>query len=361
MKTTPLAFAWAHLSIAMSLFVVACGGASPTSSVAIPQNAQPATPVEAPPPPIPEDLWALVPSSAMLVADLDLARVRQWSHYSTLTRWLSQYACVQAGARTELLDRVERVVAAISLRTERDVDGLLLLRGSFSGADLAMIAAEIDGNLQPKQLGRWEAYADENDLVVLLDARTLLIAGGSWSDESLKLAAGTGGQNVREAAFVQALSSRIAGEGNVFVAMAAPAGGVARDILRDIERWGGSASAIAKGLAAAPYWGVSARFDGDSAGLHAMAIAAGGTEGNATALIEAFRSAFWQAGLFMRLIGLPPILTNASLQQAAGVATVGLQATGAEAATLLTRLEDVIKGGAPACEASASIATSPTP
>lgn len=360
MTTPHPAFAWAPLWIATCLLTGGCGGANTPPPTTVPSSAAPTVVAEPPPPPIPEDLWALVPVDAMLVADLDLARFRQWSHYPTARRWIEQYGCVQAGPQIDLLDRVERAVAAITLRGSNDLDGLLVLRGTFTDADVALIAAEVDSNLQKQPRGRWQAYADANDLVVLLDPTTVLIASGAWGEESLKLA-GASGQSVRHAAFVQDLSPRVVGEGSVFVAMAAPAGGIARDVLRDIERWGGSASAIAKGLAASPYWGVSARLQGDAAGLIATAVASGGTEANATALIEALRSAFWQAGLFMRLIGLPPILANAQLQQTAGVATLGMQATGAEAATLLTRLEDVIKGEAEACEPTASIAASPTP
>ncbi len=361
MKTLQPAFAWASLWIAASLFAVACGGAGTPAPANAPSVVQPAPHAEPAPPPIPEDLWALVPVDAMLVAELDLGRFKQWAHYPTARRWLNQYGCVQAGPQLDLLERVERAAAAITVRGNNDLDGMLILRGTFSDADVTMIAAEIDPDLQKQPRGRWQAYADDNDLVLLLDAHTLLIASGAWSEESLKLASGSGGPNVRQAAFVQDLAPRLAGDANVFVVMAAPAGGVARDMLRDIERWGGSATAIAKGLAGSPYWGASARLDGDAAGVLATAVASGGTEANANALIEALRSAFWQAGLFMRLIGLPPILNNAQLQQAAGVATLGLQATGVEAATLLTRLEDVIKGEADACEAAPALATSPTP
>lgn len=340
--------------------MAACGGAANPSPVTPAQAATVAVAEPAPPPPIPRDLWLLVPSDAMAVAELDLGRLRQWSHHSTLLSWLSRYGCVPA-AQTGLLERVERAVAAVRIREPRNLDAMLVLRGAFQETDAAEIAKLLGPDVKQQARGRWQVHVDQDGLVALLDETTLLVASGTWGDESIKLADATGGQHVRSTAFVQDLMPRVGGEGSVLVAMAAPSGEAVKEILRDLQRWGGSAAAIAKGLAAEPYWGARVALQSDNAGVTALAVASGGSEADATALIEATGSAFWQAGLFMRLIGLPPTLSNASLQHVGAVATVGLQATGEEGGTLLRRLEDLVKASAEPCVNPAEPVAGPTP
>jgi len=339
----------------------ACGGA------ATPQPVVPTPPaasaVEATPVPraIPADLWLLVPANAMAVVELDATRLRLWSEYPTLRRWLSQYGCVQDADLLALLDRVERAVGAVGTWEDRTQDGLLLMRGTFSAGDAATLAAKLGGAVTPAQRGRWSGFASDKALVVLLDETTLLVAYGAWRDDVLALASTGDGQRVRTAGFVERLTPLLAADGHVVLAMAAPSGAVASDILRDIGRWGGSAASISAGLAAEPNWGVRATIAADNAALSVFGVATGGTEQHAADLVDALSSAVWQAGLFMRLIGLPPILSTANLQHAAGTATLGLIASGPDMATLLARLEDMVRSSAAPCAPPPAIAVSRSP
>lgn len=347
------------LTCALSL-LAACGGAATSA----PDSTLPvgiSEPVVAVAPEIPDDLWLLVPENAIAVIDVDVARLREWAHYATVRRWMAQYACVQEGQWTALLDRVDRAVGSVGAINTQKAEGVLLLRGHFTEADRDVIAAEVDGDAVVEQRGFWAVRVGKDELIALLDEHTLVVAVGPWRDQVLNLASTTGARGVREAAFVRDLAPRVQGDNNVVVAMAAPPADVASDVLHDLSRWGGSAAAIAKGLAAMPYWGVRANLLPDNGGVAAFAAASGGTEGGATALAEALKTAFWQAGLFMRLIGLPPILANAALQHTGPVTTLGLQANASESATLLTRLEELVKSAAPPCTATPEIAASPNP
>jgi hypothetical protein len=196
---------------------------------------------------------------------------------------------------------------------------------------------------------------------VVLDERTILVAVGTWRHDALALASTGAGGSVRDAQFVQRLTPVIGGDGHALLLMAAPAGSLARDVLGDVRRWGGSAVSIAQGLAAEPYWGVRANIATDGAALAVTGVAVGGSDQQAIDLIDAFGSAFWQAGLFMRLIGLPPILSTASLKHVGSVASVEVTASGADSATLLARLEEAVRSAAGSCAAAPSIAVSPAP
>jgi len=304
-----------------------CGGAgagseASTTPVSTPQEES------RPAPALPADVWQLVPPEALAVADLDVARLRQWTQFGTLQQWAQRYGCASV-EDLDVLNRIDRVVAAVGRE-----DFLVLVQGrSVEESDVPALVRD-------------EAR-DASAVFRVLVPGTVLFATQRWSDAVAARLAAPETESVRSAGMVAALSPMFDARGVVLLVLAAPPPEVAQRVSNVLTQWG--VAKIGQGLSAHPHWGLSAGLDADNAGLAVRGAVAGGTSVAATSLVEAVNSTFWQAGLVMRLFGLPAVLSSARFQQAEGTASVDVQATAADLNALAPRLEELIKARAPEC------------
>lgn len=314
------------------VLVCGCGGAgggsaASTTPISEAQEVLPPTPV------MPADLWQLVPPEALVVADLDVARLRQWTQIGTMRQWAQRYGCVTS-EDLEVFDGIDRVLLAVGPE-----DLLVLVQGRSVGE------GDVPASLR-------DEARDASVTFRALVPGTVLFATRGWSDAVEARLVAPGAESVRSTTFVSALSPLLDVEGAVLLVMSAPPPEVAQKVTAVLTQWG--VAKIGQGLSAHAHWGLSVRLDSDSAGIGARGAVAGGTEVAAASLVDSVNSTFWQAGLVMRLFGLPAVLSSARFQQAGGAASVDVQATASDLNALAPRLEELIKARALACTPTAA-------
>lgn len=320
----------AALLLCAATLVSGCGGAAAGSEATTAPVSQASQSRESslPTPVVPADLWQLVPPGALAIADVDVARLRQWTQLGRLRQWAQRYACASP-TDLEAFDGIDRVIVAIG-----GDDFLVLVQGR-----------SVDENDVPAAVK--EDYRNESVTFRVLAPGTVLFATPRWSDAVGARLRASETESVRSTSFVAALSPMLDADGAVLVVMSAPAREVVQKMATVLTQWG--VSKIGQGLSEHAHWGMSARLEAGNSGIVARGAVAGGTEASTTSLVEAVNSTFWQAGLVMRLFGLPAVLSSARFQQSGGSASVDIQATAADLNILAPRLEELIKARAGQC------------
>ncbi len=340
---------------ALTLLLLACAGTQsaqrapehPALAVLAPSVAK----VEAS---VPSDPLQLVPGSALLVANLQISALTQARSFPIWRAWLARYACVDEAELAWVTTHTTRAVL-VGRGEPKDPHWLAILEGHYGAEDVGRALALVGGQLGApaamggaQKRGRFSVLGTPQLSAALLDERLLLVGDAPLLDEALDLIAQPAPPRFADDTDFLGLAARVECLQRSVCVLAAPAGGIAAALYRELSGFGmnGLGAALAHGRSA---FGLDLR-----QGVVLGGVAHVRSEKEAQDVVKQLNDWIWQIGVFSRLAGFPDVLDSAKVSADGELALLDVQVSEADLAQLTDRVAKVLESDdPPSCNATA--------
>ncbi len=338
--------------LAACALLVACGGATQQAAPG-PRAPSAAAPVPPSPPPLPDEPLQLLPAGARVLGRADLDQMRSSPDFATLQQWAERYACVSGRPAQALLQHTQRVAFALFAgeRKGAPARGLLLLRGDYADADArtaldqaCVWSAAACTQVSAEQRGRFELLDAGPLAAAQLGPHLIALGTGPLLGAVLEVADGARPSWAGSDPLMRGLDTTRWLFDHTLAAVAQLDDRSARRIGDELASVGGAelGSGLANGSAAlALVLAQDAR--AELRVLYPQAETAARTA-------AAVRSLSGQAGLVMRLMGLPPWLERMQVQTSGSLLTLSLALSADDVKSLRERVGMLLQGKPAQCQ-----------
>jgi hypothetical protein len=350
LRTASLRFVCLHgcLSLLGAAATLGCAG----SQAAAPGPAHAAAPAAPSVRPVPSDPLELLVGTPSAVAIANVAQLRASALFGRVRPLIERASCVSSEQLDALLASTTRAIVA-SRQAENPADRaqwLALLAGSYSEQDvervLASVAQPSDAPLR-ESIGRFTLATRAQLGASLLEQRVLVLGSPAWVRSALD-AIDHPSASFASSALWREQAPRVQCAEHMLCVLSAADGVAARPLQRAL------ASAGAKGLgrqlgAADAALGLNA-----AAGVDVSTAARLQSPDAAASAVQQIKDLFWQAGLLIRLAGLPDVLNDARVQAAGEQLQLDLSVSEGDLAQYQERLEQLLVDDGRSCAAVAA-------
>jgi hypothetical protein len=336
------------LSLHASFGLVACAASQATA----PPPAHVEAPAAASVRPVPSDPLELLVGAPTAVAIATVAQVRASTLFGRVRPLIERVSCVSSEQLDGLLASTTRaIVASRQAAGPADhVEWLALLEGSYTEQDVERILASVGlpGDAQVREsIGRFTLATRAQLGASLLEQRLLVLGSPGWARSALD-AVDHPSPSFAASALWREQAPRVQCAERTLCLLSAADGVVAKPLQRAL------ASAGAKNLgrqlgAADSALGLSA-----AAGVDMLMVARLQTPDAAAAALQETKDLFWQAGLLIRLAGLPDVLNDARVRAAGDQLQLDLSVSEGDLAQYQERLTQLLGDDRGSCPAVAT-------
>jgi hypothetical protein len=342
------------LSYALLSFVFGALACASSSQSKAPEHAA-STAAQRPLPSDPLELAVLDPSA---VVSLRVDLLRSSPLYARALPYIERETCMSSAELDALIKPISRAILA-SRSEKNHKQWLIVLSGSFTDADAERaLTAAVRGKPQTassaeqiETIGRFQLRARSGLAASVLESRIVVLGQLDWVRASLKSIEQPIASFVTSSLWRE-LGGQVGCADRAVCTFAAANGVAAQDLQSSMSGLG--AKALGQQLSAADtVLGLSVP-DGVELGLVTRLPSPDLSEG----VIKATKDWLWQAGLLIRLAGLPDVLDAVELRSSANLVQAQLRVSAEDLAQYEERVASLLEGAQSACP-NASAATSP--
>jgi hypothetical protein len=302
---------------------------------------------------VPSDGLELVVGDASAVAIVRVDLVRESPLFARLRPLIETQLCLSAAQLDALLANTSRAIVA-SRTTQDRVEWLAVLAGQYTEQDadrmLASAARSAEGTAVKQRSGRFTLATQGEVAASLLEQRMLVLGTPTWLHsvlDSLDHAA----PSFTASTLWRELSTRVQCAERTGCLLSSAQSIAAQHLKRALSSTG--AKALGRQLEAADSaFGVSIP-DGVEVAYSARLP----TADSAAAAAQQTKDLFWQAGLLIRLAGLPDVLDAAQLSAAGNQLSLQLSVSASDLAQYQERLGKLLEGSTGDCPVEAPVAS----
>lgn len=330
-----------------SLCLLACG-ASQSGAPATQGTTPAAAAVQRP---IPADPLQLIVGAPTSLVDMRSERLRDSALFARTRGLLERATCTAAADVDWLLASSQRALVA-SRKTDAGAEFLVLLTGTFSDADaeraLALAVARSPmragfNAAEPKQIGRFGVSVRGDLAVTVLERRLLVVGVANWVLAAVQ-SIDHPSDSPSAAGLLRELAAAVHCDERSACLLAAADSFAADELERGLSELG--AKKLGRALSSAPTaLGISA-----SDSLQLAFLAQLPSAEAAASVLEAIKSYFWQAGLLIRLAGLPDVLGAVQARTNDAQLALDSSVSAADLAEYEQRVLPLLDKAASACE-----------
>jgi hypothetical protein len=305
--------------------------------------------------PVPQNPIELIVGGPNMLVDLRVDRLRGSPLLARTRTFLERATCMSAADLDWLLASTEHALVAMRDASDQ-AQWLLVLTGAYTEADASrMLAAVAQRDAagsanQPQNrasAGRFTITSQGDTALCLLDAHTLLVGAGQW----LRAAVEAIDQPPPSAAsLLPDLAQRVQCDERSVCMLAAADSVAAHQLQRGLAELG--AEGVGRAVSSAPTaLGLTL-----SDGLELAFVAELSTPQAASSALEVVKSWFWQAGLLIRLAGLPDVLDAVRARSDDTVMALELSVSASDLAQYQQRIAPLIDKAADVCATQTAVA-----